>query len=388
VQGQDFLLAERILKTIDDLAEAKKARVPSDSESDGRSSLCEDSGMPNHSEEAAAGGAAPAAPAVSKAAAKAAQYEMQVAELKEQIQAAVQEKDFKDAARLKNEIDELQRKLDEAQRKATKVQEALEAAVQGQDFLRAERLQQIMDDLAEGKEAPPGALLAAAMKGDRQAPTDEELKKKKEAFEKKLRKQLEDVKDPRTRQTKLLQVRQMLTEKADHLSKAAGLTPEDIKTLMEMLDREFSIKAKPAQPKGPPPRNLLSRRAGDGVPGGNAAPSTPPDSSRPPEAGKSALKRRTHPGRFKAGRTPRISWPQEIKSTSSVVSFRSMGEQLWFHMPGSYVSCDTCNKSVPQSCGALQGEPQRPQFAQDQFLCSECMNRGMSGHGLNMGYGQ
>lgn len=60
-----------------------------------------------------------------------------------------------------------------------------------------------------------------------------------------------------------------------------------------------------------------------------------------------------------------------------------MGEQLWFQMPGAYVICDGCDKSVPQSMGALQGEPHRPQFAQCQYLCSDCLQTQSLGHPMS-----
>jgi len=47
--------------------------------------------------------------------------------------------------------------------------------------------------------------------------------------------------------------------------------------------------------------------------------------------------------------------------------------QLWFRMPGAVVYCDSCEKGVPQSMGSLQGAPNQSQFAQNKFICSDCM---------------
>jgi len=55
-----------------------------------------------------------------------------------------------------------------------------------------------------------------------------------------------------------------------------------------------------------------------------------------------------------------------------VVSYKSCGEGLWYQAPGSYVSCDYCNRMVPQALGSLQGAQGRSQFAQNLFLCQDC----------------
>lgn len=60
-----------------------------------------------------------------------------------------------------------------------------------------------------------------------------------------------------------------------------------------------------------------------------------------------------------------------------------MGEELWHMMPGQYVICDGCEKSVPQSMGALQGESHRSQFSQWEFLCCDCIQ--MQGVGDSIG---
>ncbi|CAE8709362.1 unnamed protein product, partial [Polarella glacialis] len=66
-------------------------------------------------------------------------------------------------------------------------------------------------------------------------------------------------------------------------------------------------------------------------------------------------------------------------SQVKVATYKTSGDTLWFSMPGAYVFCDACLKAVPQSMGSLQGAPQRSQFAQDKFLCTDCMMNGRQG---------
>merc|ERR1719476_838729 len=163
------------------------------------------------------------------------------------------------------------------------------------------------------------------------------------------------------------------------------MNPAEVRELMDSLDRDFTPRGKASAkpPAGPPPKHVLSRAKGqgsgaDGAQAGAAAPSTPPDSMVNLPLRRSCIKRKTG-SRFTntahQGKTPRITWPQGQTNTHyvAVESFRHFGEQLWYHMPGAMVFCDTCDKQVPQSMGALQGEPNRPQFAQNQFLCSDCL---------------
>ena len=72
--------------------------------------------------------------------------------------------------------------------------------------------------------------------------------------------------------------------------------------------------------------------------------------------------------------TPRISWPGQESMTDykTIPSFKHLGKELWYHMPGSYVTCDGCSKSVPQIMGALQGDMGKPLFAQSMFFCTDC----------------
>eukprot|EP00435_Cladocopium_sp_Y103_P042817 s576_g11.t3 len=87
-------------------------------------------------------------------------------------------------------------------------------------------------------------------------------------------------------------------------------------------------------------------------------------------APKSVLKRPGQP----SGPVRRVQHAQEDFQVM-VTSHKSCGEGLWFQCPGSLVNCDTCNRSVPQAMGCLQGAPARSQFAQHLFLCQDCSTR-------------
>lgn len=213
------------------------------------------------------------------------------------------------------------------------------------------------------KKAEKGAK-AGAEKGPVLSGSDKE--QKREEFIAKLRLQLVGIKDPKQRSQKLQQVRAMLNERSNHLLNVAGMTQSDVKALMDSLDRDFAPRAKPKQPPAPPPKHLMERK--DGTSSGAGAPESNGNRSG---VKRSALRKAGISQKPKMQR--RISWEQASARFVQVESFRNMGEQLWFQMPGAYVACDSCEKQVPQSMGALQGEPERPQFAQFQFLCHECM---------------
>ena len=61
-----------------------------------------------------------------------------------------------------------------------------------------------------------------------------------------------------------------------------------------------------------------------------------------------------------------------------VESHRILGEALWFSAPGAVVVCDGCDSGVHQQQGGLLGKPGKSQFAQDQFLCQQCMDASQS----------
>ena len=56
-----------------------------------------------------------------------------------------------------------------------------------------------------------------------------------------------------------------------------------------------------------------------------------------------------------------------------VSNYRGYLDTLWFVQPGAVVSCDQCNMEVTQNMGCLQGAMGSSQFAQFQFLCTNCM---------------
>jgi len=65
----------------------------------------------------------------------------------------------------------------------------------------------------------------------------------------------------------------------------------------------------------------------------------------------------------------------ELEARHVVVSHRFV-QDLWFQQPGSQVTCDRCLRVWPQTMGMLAGSAGRSQFAQDQWLCSECIAMG------------
>jgi len=69
---------------------------------------------------------------------------------------------------------------------------------------------------------------------------EDAVQKKRDAFEKKLRCQLQAIENLSSRQQKWQQMRTMLLEKQNHLLCAGGLTPEANKTLIDRLDRDFA----------------------------------------------------------------------------------------------------------------------------------------------------
>merc|ERR1712150_194393 len=109
---------------------------------------------------------------------------------------------------------------------------------------------------------------------------------------------------------------------------------------------------------------LEAHRKGEGPVANSSAPPAALDAS----AIKSALKKSG------ASRRParHIEFnEQQMSHQTSVESFRSQGDVLWYYMPGSIVACDQCGTEVPQVKGSLAGEPTKSQFAQTLFLCSE-----------------
>merc|ERR1712060_431942 len=91
----------------------------------------------------------------------------------------------------------------------------------------------------------------------------------------------------------------------EHTQQVTGMNADEVKALIESLDREFAPKGKAnaKPPAGPPPKHVLNKKGGQQ---GGPAPSTPPLGG--PK--KSALNRRDGPTRFQQNKVPRITWPQ------------------------------------------------------------------------------
>mmetsp|Transcript_19130 Transcript_19130/g.55546 ORF Transcript_19130/g.55546 Transcript_19130/m.55546 type:complete len:734 (+) Transcript_19130:117-2318(+) len=217
-------------------------------------------------------------------------------------------------------------------------------------------------------------------------PTAWQITERKAAeFESKLRDQLSKLMDPHAKYRKFQVVRDMLTQKANGAEIVPGLPPERVQGILDKLDKDLSSAAqavpvpaaKPKPPQGPPPKWMLPGQKAQPqpqAPGLAAAPMTPPmediDLARLPPPTRTVLRKPGGPRRSR-----RITYTQGEMFAREVYveSYRSCGEQLWFHMPGAIVACDGCDKAVPQSMGSLQGAPAQSQFAQNRFICGECM---------------
>ncbi|CAE8581035.1 unnamed protein product [Polarella glacialis] len=170
---------------------------------------------------------------------------------------------------------------------------------------------------------------------------------------------------------------------------------QDAQQIISFCDREYGTgdKVKERQPAAPPPRHLLGP--------GNVAPSTPDGAPQTPPGALAAAgarrdeelpphRRGIQPLKCAIRKGPRgviMNFQRRIQygpygpqiSQVKVATYKTSGDTLWFSMPGAYVFCDACLKAVPQSMGSLQGAPQRSQFAQDKFLCTDCMMNGRQG---------
>mmetsp|Transcript_50486 Transcript_50486/g.161582 ORF Transcript_50486/g.161582 Transcript_50486/m.161582 type:complete len:532 (-) Transcript_50486:172-1767(-) len=207
---------------------------------------------------------------------------------------------------------------------------------------------------AKAKAAPPRP--AAAQVTERMAAE----------FEAKLRAELSRYADPKARMKKFQQVRDMLMKKVSGQEQVAGLEPEKLQSILDRLDADFGAEqaaaqppapAVPRPPAGPPPKWLLEKE--------QAASGRQPE----PAPVRSSLRKPGAPRQ----RIRRISYPENPVFITEVACYRGHGEQLWFTMPGAVVYCDSCEKGVPQSMGSLQGAPNQSQFAQNKFICSDCM---------------
>lgn len=221
-----------------------------------------------------------------------------------------------------------------------------------------------------------------------EAANEQKRKDKALEFEKRIRSQLQahqDKNDIRGVHKSFINIQQRLQASKANLEQVAGLTEAKVEELLVTLKRDFKIdenkpKEKPRAPKAPPPAHLLKGKASGSAP---AAPTTPPENPpgggdimphRTMQPGKSVL-RPWYDGPRRKGERPHISIAAGMQPghvEQSIESFRQMGEELWYYMPGASVYCDNCDRQVPQSMGSLQGALGQSQFAQNRFVCSEC----------------
>lgn len=209
-------------------------------------------------------------------------------------------------------------------------------------------------DTDSPEQAPPVAKPAPAPR----PPPPKEKNKKAVDFEDKLRTQLTKV-DPQSRKDKLSKIRQMLEGRG---LQVPGIPVDTMREMLAELERDFGFPTSQRQPAG-----------------NSAAPRTPPLEATPhipktpPDAVlKSALKK---PNQLRRRNQRRIQYAdnESVVVEVPIECFRGFGESLWFTMPGAIVCCDECQKAVPQMMGSLQGQPGLSQFAQNKFVCSDCM---------------
>jgi len=94
----------------------------------------------------------------------------------------------------------------------------------------------------------------------------------------------------------------------------------------------------------------------------------------PDHPGNSKIKTAWSEPREKKAGCDRIRFGEKTDDkTTSIENYRYLGSQLWFIQPGSVVHCDECDRPVSQVQGSLQGAPGKSQFAQNKFVCSECL---------------
>lgn len=217
---------------------------------------------------------------------------------------------------------------------------------------------------------------------------------KRDAFEARLRGQFSKLNGGVAVKAKLEQVKSALAKQETmvHL----GYSQAEVTALLESLAKEFQ-KTAPKAPPRPPPKHLLKQDAReDGVVSKAAPPKSeggPLHAHRKFQVAPSISKLRNKWGPKHANRigfkdstqTLPGAAPQPLHKEVSVESFRSWGSQLWFQAPGQIVECDTCEKTVPQAHGCLQGAPEKSQFAQMRFICCECIGAQVVANSGNYG---
>jgi len=189
---------------------------------------------------------------------------------------------------------------------------------------------------------------------------------------------VEKIPDEPGRNKKILLIADMLTKRADSLKVVAGITPDMAVSIIANLQKDFGtvVKKAPREPGAPPPKHLLVKAEAGRLDG---QPSTPPDGPagvNDPQHRTATVPRGVLKRRGKKGNPDiRMSTLADLPAieTIQIVSYRTSGDTLWFQAPGSTVNCDRCERGVAQSMGALQGAPGHSQFAQDEFLCSDCI---------------
>eukprot|EP00927_Polykrikos_kofoidii_P047734 TRINITY_DN42006_c0_g1_i1.p1 TRINITY_DN42006_c0_g1~~TRINITY_DN42006_c0_g1_i1.p1 ORF type:complete len:645 (+),score=165.58 TRINITY_DN42006_c0_g1_i1:60-1994(+) len=196
-----------------------------------------------------------------------------------------------------------------------------------------------------------------------------ELNQKAKDFQEKVRENFSKMTDAKQVKAKLIKMKEIL---ATQNSAQFGMSPEQAKEFSVALEDE--VKKRLEKDASAPPPEQGTKRKADAV-----QESLKPLHRMDVEPSKSALRCSWN---MKKQTDRKIQYvdvavQRPLSVDIPVESFRSLGEALWFFMPGNTVICDHCSRGVSQAMGTLLGAPNKSQFAQDQFLCSECLGANM-----------
>jgi len=261
-----------------------------------------------------------------------------------------------------------------AKRVAEKPPEAEEAARESGSDSSEESSEDVQagssdSDSSDSSTAPSGSAASPPPKAA-QAPAKVDKAKANEAFKSKIREKMQMLAhNPTAMQNAILKVKESFT--ATHEQQYA-LTRDELETFLQSLQQEFQQKKPgPKQPAAPPPKHLQAKAAG------SDSASASYSHRKYPAPSKSKL--RPMQAKWGAKNPCRISYPQDDagvdtgRSEIQVKSWRASGESLWFQQPGAIVMCDDCGNTGPQTNGSLQGSEGKSQFAQNKFVCFECI---------------
>jgi len=211
---------------------------------------------------------------------------------------------------------------------------------------------------------------------------DASSERKAREFESRLRNWLSKL-DPEAQQRKIDDTKLNIKKKGQTFLDVTGFTPESLNVMYAGLLKDFGLKAAENLERAAASHKAL-------VAAQVAVPSTPPldeegaaEPMQLPHRTDKPLGSSMRPSDKKRDKSRRIDFGDDHdgkegqgkvdSSTTRVESYKGYGDILWYTAPGAMVFCDTCDKQVPQSLGQLSGSPGKSQFAQNQFVCSDCV---------------